>query len=81
MQQMPSAQQPMAPQLSLSQPQGQAQNPNDNEKDGDALDIEWVQKAKAIVEQTHDDPYVESQALNKLKADYLKNKYGKDLKI
>jgi hypothetical protein len=79
-QQMPPAQ-PTALQPPLAQPQGQIPDLNDNEKDDDSLDIEWVQKAKAIVEQTHDDPHVESQALNQLKADYLKNRYGKDLKI
>lgn len=48
--------------------------------DDEALDAEWVQKAKAIVEQTHNDPYAESNALRQVKVDYLKRRYGKELK-
>lgn len=48
--------------------------------DEDALDIEWVNKAKEIVEQTHTDPYAESVALSKARADYLHQRYAKQLK-
>jgi hypothetical protein len=49
--------------------------------DSDALDEEWVNKAKAIVEQTKADPYVESNELGKAKADYLRIRYNKQIKV
>lgn len=49
--------------------------------DSDLIEKEWVTKAKHIVEQTKHDPYVENQEVNKMKADYLKKRYNKDLKL
>jgi hypothetical protein len=49
--------------------------------DSDALDEEWVNKAKAIVEQTKSDPYMESKELGKAKADYLRIRYNKQIKV
>ena|SRR5256885_7116719 len=49
--------------------------------DSDALDAEWVNKAKAIVEQTKADPYAESKELGKAKADYLRIRYNKQIKV
>ena len=47
----------------------------------DGLDEEWVNKAKAIVERTKDDPFQESRELNKVRADYLKTRYNKHIKV
>lgn len=47
----------------------------------DELDVEWVNKAKAIIEQTKDDPYRESRELGKVKADYLRIRYNKTIKV
>src|SRR5690348_12152471 len=47
----------------------------------DDLDEEWVNKAKAIVEQTKADPYVESKELGKAKADYMRIRYNKQIKV
>jgi hypothetical protein len=49
--------------------------------DADLIEKEWVDKAKAIVLHTKDDPYKQNQEMNKVKADYLKKRYNKDLKI
>ncbi|HSW99243.1 MAG TPA: hypothetical protein VLF71_05390 [Candidatus Saccharimonadales bacterium] len=49
--------------------------------DSDALDEEWVNKAKAIVEKTKADPYVESKELGKVKAEYLRIRYNKQIKV
>jgi len=40
-----------------------------------------VTKAKQIVEQTKDDPYKQTKEINKMKADYLKKRYAKELKL
>lgn len=45
------------------------------------LDLEWVNKAKDIVEQTKADPFTLSNELNKVKADYLKVRFSKELNI
>lgn len=49
--------------------------------DVDLIEKEWVVKAKAIVAQTKDDPHKQNEAMNQVKADYLKKRYNKDLKI
>jgi hypothetical protein len=47
----------------------------------DALDEEWINKAKAVVEQTKHDPRLESTELSKVKADYLRIRYNKHIKV
>jgi hypothetical protein len=49
--------------------------------DGDLIEKEWVVKAKEIVEKTKHDPYLQNQEINKVKADYLKKRYNKELKV
>ena len=49
--------------------------------DTDLIEKEWVIKAKAIVAQTKDDPHQQNREMNKVKADYLKKRYNKDLKL
>ena len=52
-----------------------------SDDNSDVLDEEWVNKAKAIVDKTKNDPYQESLELNKVRADYLKVRYNKDIKV
>ena len=54
---------------------------SDTDDDIDALDGEWIAKAKTIVEHTKEDPYTESIELSKAKADYLRIRYNKLIKI
>jgi hypothetical protein len=49
--------------------------------DTDLIEKEWVDKAKEIVDRTQDDPYVQNKEINKIKADYIKKRYNKDIKI
>ena len=49
--------------------------------DGDLIEKEWVNKAKQIVERTRDDPYKQSEELTVFKADYMKKRYGKAIKL
>lgn len=49
--------------------------------DADLIEKEWVNKAKAIVEATSHDPYAQNKEINKVKADYLKKRYNKDLPV
>lgn len=49
--------------------------------DQDLIEKEWVNKAKQIVERTRDDPYQQSKDLTLFKADYMKKRYNKTLKL
>lgn len=49
--------------------------------DADLIEKEWVEKAKQIVAQTTGDPYTQNKEINKIKADYIKKRYNKDIKV
>lgn len=49
--------------------------------DKDLIEKEWVNRAKAIVARTHSDPYKQSEELTLIKADYLKKRYNKVIKL
>ncbi len=48
--------------------------------DVDLIEKEWVDRAKDIVNKTKHDPKLQSQELNKVKADYIKQRFNKDLR-
>ena len=48
--------------------------------DTDLIEKEWVLKAKEIVNRTKDDPYVQNKEVNRMKADYMKKRYNKEIK-
>lgn len=50
-------------------------------EDVDLIEKEWVNKAKAIVEHTKDDPRRQNHEINKMKADYIKKRYNKDIQV
>lgn len=47
--------------------------------DVELIEKEWVIKAKQIIEQTGEDPYTQQRELSKIRADYIKKRYNKDL--
>lgn len=47
--------------------------------DTEAIDQDWVNKAKSIVEKTKADPFAQSNELSKIKAGYLKARFDKDI--
>lgn len=49
--------------------------------DVDVIEKEWVDKAKTIVNTHKHDPYNQEKEASKLQADYLKKRYGKDVKL
>lgn len=49
--------------------------------DSDLIEKEWVEKAKDIVNRTRHDPYIQNKEINRVKADYLKKRYDKDIKL
>ncbi len=46
--------------------------------DVDVIEKVWVDKAKAIVKQTKDNPYIQEKQVSSLQDDYQKKRYGKD---
>jgi hypothetical protein len=76
---MPIAQ-PAVP-IASDAAQSQPLDPGTDDMTTDALDEEWINKAKVIVEQTKSDPYLESKEISRAKADYLRIRYNKHVKV
>lgn len=49
--------------------------------DNDRIEKEWVERAKKVVEQARQDPYLQTQSFTELKASYLQKRYNKTLKV
>lgn len=49
--------------------------------DTDLIEKEWVVKAKDIIARTLNDPYQQNKEVERVKAEYLKKRYNKDLKL
>lgn len=49
--------------------------------DDDNVEKEWVNKARQIVERTRNDPYRQSEELTLVKADYMRQRYNKIVKV
>lgn len=49
--------------------------------DADLIEKEWVLRAKQIVEHTRTDPRRQSEAMNLVKADYLRKRYNRIIKL
>lgn len=48
--------------------------------DVDLIEKVWVSKAKAIIDKTRDDPHTQSNELSKVKVEYVKQRFNKELK-
>lgn len=49
--------------------------------DVDVMEKEWVSKAKQIVDKTKTDPHQQSVEISYFKYDYMKKRYGKELRL
>ena len=49
--------------------------------DTDLIEKEWVQKAKDIVARTKDDPRAQNREMGVFKADYVKKRFNKDIRV
>jgi Txe/YoeB family toxin of Txe-Axe toxin-antitoxin module len=47
--------------------------------DSDKIEKEWVDKAKEIVSETRDDPWLREEKVIGLKADYLHKRFGRKI--
>lgn len=48
--------------------------------DVDVIEKAWVNKAKQIIKDTRDDPRAQEEQFEQLQIDYLKKRYGRDVK-
>ena len=62
------------------QPSTSVPTPNETTT-GDAQDEEWIAKAQSIATQYKNDPYAQSNALSKLRAEYLYKQHGMTTKL
>jgi len=60
---------------------GQAQGAGVIAEDKNRIEKQWVERAKAIVAQTQDDPYRQKNEMSKVKAEYIQKRFNKGLKI
>ncbi|MBC7582030.1 hypothetical protein H7097_04165 [Aeromicrobium sp.] len=49
--------------------------------DTDRIEKEWVTKTEQILLTTRDDPYEQARQLATLKADYMRKRYNKEIKL
>ena len=68
-------------QLSDNRLQSQIQALPMEASDVDLIEKEWVHHLKHIVEQTLGNPYRQQLEISHAKADYLKKRYGKEIKV
>lgn len=50
-------------------------------EDNDLIEKEWVERAKQIVLHTSHNPHEQQKALSLMKADYMKKRYNRDIKV
>lgn len=69
---------------SASQKQSSIQQTDDNSAtagDDEEIDELWITKAKEIVDKTRSDPFRQSREISKIKAEFLKSRYNKEIKV
>lgn len=49
--------------------------------DNDLIEQEWIDKAKAIIDRTREDPHLQNKEINEVKADYIKKRYNKEINV
>lgn len=57
-----------------------AANANLPAADTDKLEAHWVEAVDNVVKRTSNDPFLRTQEIIKLKADYVQQRFGKELK-
>jgi hypothetical protein len=67
--------------INLRDAPAQTSSPTIAADDSDLIEEEWIVIVKRILKEHKDDPYLMSRAMTILRADYLKKRYKKDIKI
>lgn len=48
--------------------------------DVDVIEMEWVNQAKKVIRDNKDDPHAQEIAVEKLQKDYLRKRFGREIK-
>lgn len=77
---IPAVDQPViaAPPQDLSLPA--PADPRSGAADSDHIEKEWVDKAKAIIQRTQSDPYLQKDQMSRIKAEYIQKRFNKTIK-
>jgi hypothetical protein len=69
--------------IGIDQPNTERTNTNLPAEAGDLdlIEKQWVIKAKEIVAQTSENPYVQQQEIAKMKTEYIKKRYNRDMQL
>jgi hypothetical protein len=49
-------------------------------QDLERIELIWVDKAKAIISQTREDPYAQKTEMSRVKAEYIQKRFNKQIK-
>jgi hypothetical protein len=49
-------------------------------QDSERIEPIWVDKAKAIISQTREDPYMQKTEMSRVKAEYIQKRFNKQIK-
>lgn len=49
--------------------------------DEDLIEREWVDRAKKIISDTKEDPYMRDEEVSKLQVEYIKKRYGRSISL
>jgi hypothetical protein len=53
----------------------------DQAKDTDRIEKIWIDRAKAVAAKTQDDPFEQKNQMSRVKADYIRKRFNKTLKV
>ena len=66
-----------APPQDVAVPASAAGQINDNP---DHIEREWIDKVNSVVARTHEDPYLQKDQVSKVKAEYIRKRFNKQIK-
>lgn len=49
--------------------------------ESDRIEKQWIERAKSIIGQTAEDPHTQKNEMSKVKAQYIKKRFNKTLKV
>lgn len=55
-------------------------DPRSTAQDSDHLEQEWLDKTKAVIQRTQDDPYMQKNQVSRIKAEYIQKRFNKTIK-
>ncbi len=78
--QIPTTPAGTTPPVILTKPVGASTASDLTAQDTDLIEKQWVDRAKAIVAQTQDDPYKQKKEMSRVKAEYVQKRFNKTIK-